>query len=1090
MIELPTTAVADQATVDVAVGGRVLVVSDLRLGTGATLPGGADPPAQTATVAQLTSAIEAWSGPGALVFNGNLVTLPAGAGHATAGQAPESKRVVSAVRSALTAHPRLVEVTKAFASGPGRLVLVLPGAADACLAWHAGARDEVARQLGAEFALSATLHISTGGGTRQVQVEPGHRLDPLAAFCDPRNPGESPLAQHLRNEVLPAASESQRSKRRGSWLAGAEQLDDPAVFPRFVASRLTYRRLARALWLLLVPIVAGIALRVPALALARTRGLGHTGARTAVLVGAGAVEIIVLALVITASIRGTWQALSAVSLGAERRDPNEAPRSLARDLVTAGGHTGLITGHTCRPELTHLGTGFYANTGCATEVVAEVAGRLPGLGLPSVFLRHRQTAWVELEAGAELHVRLFYARSDLPGATVAERIMAHRGPDATESRGDGRPEVVATFPQGQSWPPAANDQPRRRLVRRVAALFVAGAGFVTLVSSLSDPVRDRLANIRDLFPLVVPETAAAVAALAGLGLLLLARGIRRGQHRAWVVCQAVLLLSAALHLVKGGDIEEAVVALAVASFLWVNRASFRAAADTPPFRRGIAAVAGAAVTTIVAGALGIEISTWVSAATRRAHHFHLSWARAFQAIVERGVGIHSVFLPRRIDDFVSPAAVVVTIALAVVALALTFRPVVVRARHRSGSGRGSRFRRDGASAEASGSGSAEQDLIRARGMVARHGSGTLDYFALRPDKDFFFWGDTVVAYAVYGGVCLVSPDPIGPVAERDEAWRAFRAFVDRHGWALGGLGIGEEWLPIYRATGMHDLYVGDEGVVRTDRFTLEGGRFKGLRQAVNRVAKYGYTISFHDPSHLDPALRAQLREVMTKSRRGDVERGFSMTLGRVFEGDDKDLLLAVVHGPPALGVEPETPGPPVAFCQYVPAPGIKGYSLDLMRRDDGEHPNGLIDFAVVETIRHLRARGAAGLGLNFATMRAVLAGEAGEGLTTKVQAWLLRRMGDSMQIESLWKFNAKFDPDWQPRYAIYDAPENALATAIAMARAESFWELPIIGRFLVPSVGRMPAGPGPDGDEGAATPAPAGAANPAAAANPATHSSR
>jgi hypothetical protein len=60
-------------------------------------------------------------------------------------------------------------------------------------------------------------------------------------------------------------------------------------------------------------------------------------------------------------------------------------------------------------------------------------------------------------------------------------------------------------------------------------------------------------------------------------------------------------------------------------------------------------------------------------------------------------------------------------------------------------------------------------------------------------------------------------------------------------------------------------------------------------------------------------------------------------------------------------------------------------------------------------------------------------------------------MSDSMQIESLWKFNAKFDPEWQPRYALYDSPEHALPAAIAVARAESFWELPIIGRFLVPS---------------------------------------
>jgi len=415
----------------------------------------------------------------------------------------------------------------------------------------------------------------------------------------------------------------------------------------------------------------------------------------------------------------------------------------------------------------------------------------------------------------------------------------------------------------------------------------------------------------------------------------------------------------------------------------------------------------------------------------------MSWGRAVEAALERMVGLSNVHLPDRLNDFFSPAMATAAAGLLVALLFVVFRPVVQR-------------QLDQASEKESGAANAESfpgtsgggDINRARSVVSRYGTGTLDYFALRPDKQFFFWGETVIAYAVYGSVCLVSPDPIGPAAERADAWRDFRRYVDEHGWALGGLGAGEEWLPIYRSSGMHDLYVGDEGIVRVGRFSLEGGRFKGLRQAVNRIAKYGYTISFHDPASLDPELRSALEDVMTKSRRGDVERGFSMTLGRAFDPSDAGLLLAVVHDPAGM---------PVAFCQYVPAPGIGGYSLDLMRRDNGEHPNGLIDFAVVETIRELQRRGLDGLGLNFATMRAVLAGETGEGVSQRVQGWVLRRMGDSMQIESLWKFNAKFDPDWQPRYAIYDAPENMLAVAIAVARAESFWELPVIGRFLVPA---------------------------------------
>jgi lysylphosphatidylglycerol synthetase-like protein (DUF2156 family) len=135
----------------------------------------------------------------------------------------------------------------------------------------------------------------------------------------------------------------------------------------------------------------------------------------------------------------------------------------------------------------------------------------------------------------------------------------------------------------------------------------------------------------------------------------------------------------------------------------------------------------------------------------------------------------------------------------------------------------------------------------------------------------------------------------------------------------------------------------------------------------------------------------------------------------------------------------------------VPAPAIDGYSLDLMRRDNGDHPNGLFDFILVRTMEHLREEGHARLGLNFAMMRAVLAGEAGDGLSTKVERWVLRRMSDSMQIESLWRFNAKFDPEWLPRFVVWDSAEQSLGAALAIAKAESFWELPIIGRFLVPA---------------------------------------
>src|SRR3954454_10930825 len=92
---------------------------------------------------------------------------------------------------------------------------------------------------------------------------------------------------------------------------------------------------------------------------------------------------------------------------------------------------------------------------------------------------------------------------------------------------------------------------------------------------------------------------------------------------------------------------------------------------------------------------------------------------------------------------------------------------------------------------------------------------------------------------------------------------------------------------------MERLYVGDEAIVDVRQFSLDGGRHKALRQAVNRVANYGYTVSFVDPSAADAVLQDEVRSIMTRSRRGDVERGFSMTLGRIFDSNDVGLLLAI-----------------------------------------------------------------------------------------------------------------------------------------------------------------------------------------------------
>ena len=996
---------AAPVVVDVPIGRRVMVVSDLLLSGTATA-------SSTTVSTELARALEAWEGPGLLVIAGNLFDL-------SGTDTPKAE----AERS-MAAHPRLREAFRRFLDSPERRLIRQTGTHEPGYDTH---QETVAAMaaMGVEQYPVVDLHLHTTTGLRRVRVEPGEHayaagrtaepgLEP-AADAKPGAMGTDPAGDRWRHLA-------EQSQEESPWLEGLDRLSDPSALSRFVTSRVLYRRFGRYAWWLLVPFAVAALLRVavtpwvlnhlgnglPARAIRHAHAADWADPlRVAAVVAllALAVRGVVLGLL----SRRAWSILGGGSLESVQSEgmANDLARDAAR-LLVAEGYAGLITGATFHSELTNLGVGFYANIGATAEVVEEQRGRL---GLPPVFVHRLRVSWIEVETGAELHVRLLLAQTDLRSPSLIERLVVLR-----RNIHALHPTVVASFPHGDSWPPAPDlrlAHRRTRRVRRLASVAILVAGVLDVLDAITPPLRGRLHVLLEFFPLRATVAAGALVALAGLALVAIGRGILRGQHLAWQVAVVLLGGTLVLHLIAGGDIEESILALAILILLVVNRREFTASADWPSLRSAVLALVLGAVAITAMAAISIEVFAHVGV---HRHHFAIPWPTAWWAGAERLVGIKTVALPPRLDRFLAPTLLVIGVALVAGTLFLVSRPVVDR---RLTSGRAAEF--------------------RARDIVRRHGTSTLDYFALRTDKQWFFHRDSLVAYAIYGGICLISPDPIGPLNEREQVWDAFRRFSDGHGWVPAVMGAGESWLPIYRESGMHNIYLGDEAVVDVQHFSLAGGEKKGLRQAHNRVQKKGYTVSFHDPSRLAPELSRELVGLMSLSRQGEHERGFSMMLGRVFDPRDTGLLLTVVRDPE---------GKAAAMCQFVPARGIHGFSLDLMRRDPGDHPNGLLDFALCSTIEHLRQEGYEGLSLNFAALRSTLAGEKGDGAVQRAERWFLKRLSSFAQIESLWLFNAKYSPNWLPRYVVFDTAEHLVPVIMAIFRAESLWEIPVLGKLL------------------------------------------
>jgi lysyl-tRNA synthetase class 2 len=500
--------------------------------------------------------------------------------------------------------------------------------------------------------------------------------------------------------------------------------------------------------------------------------------------------------------------------------------------------------------------------------------------------------------------------------------------------------------------------------------------------------------VRDLVPGLVVHTARPTLVLVSVVLLLTARGLRRGHRLAWIATIVTLGFSTALHLAKGPDLVSAVVVGAAAVWLATQGKAFPVLPTRRAVRQAIVSLVGAVVFFVV---LFVGLVVWALVADPT------------DAQIDR------------LGRLLAP----ITYGLILVSVVVMLWSLLSPRRPRRLSPQDHRDERE-----------------RARLVVQQHGGGTLDYFALRDDKDWFFSGASVVAHSVRGGVCLVSPDPIGPPDEKVFAWAEFLDYADDFGWSVAVIGAAADWLPEYESSGLRTVYLGDEAIVDCPTFTLEGRSHKSLRQAVNRVDRAGYVTSFHDPATIDPSLRAQIEAMSDESRQGDTERGFSMTLSRLFEPDDTGLLLSVTRDPA---------GRVDAFCQWVPARDIGGWSLDVMRRrtDVEDLPNGLIDSTIVATIAHLAGRGERGLGLNFAMMREVLEGdpEAGSRMDALARP-ILQRLSQGTQMGSLSTFNEKFDPGWVPRYVILDSVEFVATQALVLAGAEGVTEIPVIGRFL------------------------------------------
>ena len=149
------------------------------------------------------------------------------------------------------------------------------------------------------------------------------------------------------------------------------------------------------------------------------------------------------------------------------------------------------------------------------------------------------------------------------------------------------------------------------------------------------------------------------------------------------------------------------------------------------------------------------------------------------------------------------------------------------------------------------------------------------------------------------------------------------------------------------------------------------------------------------------------------------------------------------HGAGSVVVAARDPAGVVrGFLHLVPSYGRPAMSLSSMRRDR-ETPNGLTEFLVAQAIELLGERGVEELSLNFAAFARWM--HDPRSRTERLLGRLVSLANPYFQIESLYRFNAKFFPRWEPRYLVFE-PVSVLRTGLATLWVEGQLEKPRVPR--------------------------------------------
>jgi len=301
-----------------------------------------------------------------------------------------------------------------------------------------------------------------------------------------------------------------------------------------------------------------------------------------------------------------------------------------------------------------------------------------------------------------------------------------------------------------------------------------------------------------------------------------------------------------------------------------------------------------------------------------------------------------------------------------------------------------------------------EEISRAKSLTQQFGNSALDFFKTYSDK-FIFSPSEINAYISYRVNRNFAVVLENPVAENSEEMKrcivSFSKYCYENGLREIYYRVPKESLTIYSELSKKSLFLGQEGVVDINSFSLEGGDKKSIRNALNKINEQGYTTHINAPPLRDgliQKLKAVSDEWLKLSEREEI----IFSQGMFVEKEIKEqTVISVENNEEKI----------IAFLNVIPDYVKNEGTYDLLRKT-ADAPNGIMDYILVELFKYFKASGIQYVNLGFAPMSGL---DDPHTFTEKSMKFAYEKIRSFSHYKGQRDYKDKFNPNWNDKFLIY-----------------------------------------------------------------------